>query len=387
MIRYLTTGESHGKCLTAVVEGVPAGLPLAVEDINSELARRQYSFGRGERLQYIEKDRAEITSGVRWGETLGSPICLTIENQDWKNWQSIMSLEASAKDEKFRLLRPRPGHVDLAGILKFDREDTRDVLERASARETAARTAVGAICKKLLSQFGVIVLSFVKEIGGIRAKTFNLPPEETLALAEASPVRTLDKEAEAKMIEAIKKAKADGDTLGGVYAVVVHGCPVGLGSHIQWDQKLDGRLAQAILSIQAHKGVEIGRGFSMAKLSGSKVHDEIFYEPGRGYFRRTNNAGGLEGGITNGEPIIIRAALKPLSSLKKPLKSVSIKTHEPLVAEIIRSDICPVASAGIIGEAVVAIVLAQAMREKFGGDSLREMKANYDAYIEHLRTR
>ncbi|HMU75651.1 MAG TPA: chorismate synthase, partial [Elusimicrobiota bacterium] len=361
MIRYLTAGESHGPCLTAVLEGVPAGLKITEDYLNQELHRRQYSFGRGERLQYIEKDTVKILSGVRWGETLGSPIAFRIENRDWENWEKIMSVDAADKAEKFRLTRPRPGHADLVGVLKYDRQDTRDILERASARETAARTAVGSVCKRLLEELGVKIYSWVVEIGGVVAKTDGLSIEESFSLAEKSPVRCPDKAAEEKMVEAIKEAKTNGDTLGGVYTVVVTGCPVGLGSHTHWDRKLDGKLAQAILSIQAHKGVEIGHGFGLARSKGSEVHDELFYQAGRGFYRKSNNAGGIEGGMTNGEPIVVRAAVKPLASLRRPLKSVNIQTKEEMTAEIVRSDVCPVASAAVVGETVVAIALAEAV--------------------------
>jgi len=385
VIRYLTAGESHGPCLTAILEGVPAGLKITEEYLNKELHRRQYSFGRGERLQYIEKDRVKVLSGIRWGETLGSPISFQIENRDWENWEKIMSLLEADRSEKFRLTRPRPGHADLVGVLKFDRKDTRDILERASARETAARTAVGSVCKRLLEELGVQVYSWVVEIGGIEAHVGNLSPEEAFALAENSPVRCPDKKAEEKMVAAIKEAKAAGDTLGGVYSVVAVGCPVGLGSHTHWDRKLDGRLAQALLSIQAHKGVEIGRGFEMSRSKGSNVHDEIFYGAGRGFFRKSNNAGGIEGGMTNGEPIVARAAVKPLASLRRPLRSVNIDTKEEMTAEIVRSDVCPVASAAVIGEMVVAIALADAMKGKFGSDSLREMQDHLTRYREHIK--
>lgn len=385
MIRYLTAGESHGPCLTALLEGVPAGLKITEDYLNKELHRRQYSFGRGERLQYIEKDQVKVLSGVRWGETLGSPITFRIENKDWENWEKIMSVSEEDRSEKFRLTRPRPGHADLVGVLKFDRKDTRDILERASARETAARTAVGSVCKRLLEELGVRVYSWVEEIGGIKADTSSLTPEEAFAKAEESQVRCPDKKAEEKMVEAIKEAKANGDTLGGVYTVVATGCPVGLGSHTHWDRKLDGKLAQAILSIQAHKGVEIGHGFDMARAKGSALHDELFYKEGRGFYRNTNNAGGIEGGMSNGEPIVVRAAVKPLASLRKPLRSVNILTKAEMTAEIVRSDVCPVASAAVIGEMVVAIALAEAVSEKFGSDSLREMQDHLTRYQEHLR--
>ena len=384
MIRYLTAGESHGPCLTAVVEGIPAGLKISEDFINHDLARRQYSFGRGERLQYIEKDTARILSGVRWGETLGSPITLRIENKDWENWEKIMSVNESDRSDKHRTLRPRPGHADLVGVLKFDRRDTRDILERASARETAARTAVGAVCRRLLEELGVRVYSWVVEIGGIAAPPSALSIEETFALAEKSPVRCPDKSAEDRMVEAIKAAKTEGDTLGGIYTVVATGCPLGLGSHTHWDRKLDGQLAQAILSLQAHKGVEMGRGFEMARVKGSDVHDEIFYKSGQGFFRRSNNTGGIEGGMPNGYPVVLRAAVKPLASLRRPLKSVNILTKEEMTADIVRSDVCPVASAAVIGEAVVAIALAQSAQEKFGSDSVREMQDHLTRYREHL---
>ena len=385
MIRYLTAGESHGPCLTAILEGVPAGLKITEDYLNKELHRRQYSFGRGERLQYIEKDQVKVLSGVRWGETLGSPITFRIENKDWENWEKIMSVAEEDRAEKFRLTRPRPGHADLVGVLKFDRKDTRDILERASARETAARTAVGSVCKRLLEELGLRIFSWVEEIGGVKANTEALSPEEAFSRAEESPVRCPDKKAEEKMVEAIKEAKTNGDTLGGVYTVVAVGAPVGLGSHTHWDRKLDGKLAQAILSIQAHKGVEIGRGFEMSRVKGSAVHDELFYKEGRGFYRNSNNAGGIEGGMSNGEPLVIRAAVKPLASLRRPLKSVNILTKEEMTAEIVRSDVCPVASAAVIGEMVVAIALAEAMSEKFGSDSLREMQDHLTRYQEHLR--
>jgi chorismate synthase len=386
LIRYLTAGESHGRCLTAILEGVPAGVPVTEDFINHDMTRRQYSFGRGERLQYIEKDRAKILSGVRWGETIGDPITLQVENKDWENWEKIMSLSEEDRVEKFRLVRPRPGHADLPGVLKFDRKDTRDILERASARETAARVAVGAVCRRFLEELGIKVYSFVNSVGEVEAKIpKNVPIEELSALAEKSQLRTPDKAAEEKMVDAIKEAKTNGDTLGGTWTVVVTGAPVGLGSHTQWDLKLDGLLAQAVMSIQAHKGVEIGRGFEMAGQPGSKCHDEIRHAPGRGFYRDTNNAGGVEGGMTNGEPILIRAALKPLASLRKPLKSVHILTKEEMTAEIVRSDVCPVAAAAVIGEAVTAITLADAVKRKFGGDSLRETRDNLSRYVDHIK--
>lgn len=387
MFRYVTSGESHGKCLHAILEGIPSGLKLSEEEINRELIRRQRGFGRGERMQKIEKDRVEITSGLRWGETIGSPITMTIVNKDWENWKKLMSIYASDKEMEERMVRPRPGHADLAGALKYGREDLRDILERASARETAARVAVGAVCKRLLAEFAIKVVSMTEEIGSIQAGISKLSPEQIEKASESSPVRCPDKNAEKKMVEVIKKAEKSGDTLGGVFTVLVINPPLGLGSHTQWDLRLDGRLAQALMSIPAVKGVEIGEGFVMARKPGSKVHDEIFYEVGKGYYRKTNNSGGIEGGISNGENIITRVAMKPLSSLKKPLKSIDIITKKEVLAEVVRADICAVPSAGVIGEAVVAWEIARAMREKFGGDSLQEMKSNFKHYIEELKNR
>ncbi|MDH5661788.1 MAG: chorismate synthase [Elusimicrobiota bacterium] len=387
MIRYVTSGESHGKSLHAILEGIPAGLRLSEEDINRELARRQRGFGRGERMQKIEKDKVEITSGLRWGETIGSPITLVITNRDWENWKKLMSIYASDKEMKERMVRPRPGHADLVGALKYGREDLRDILERASARETAARVAVGSVCKRLLAEFAIKVVSMTEEIGGIQAIISKLNVEEIEKVSESSPVRCPDKSAEKKMVEAIKKAEKSGDTLGGVFSVLVINPPPGLGSHAQWDLRLDGRLAQALMSIPAVKGVEIGEGFVTARKPGSEVHDEIFYEAGRGYYRKTNNSGGIEGGISNGENIIARAAMKPLSSLKKPLKSIDMITKKSVPAEVVRADICAVPAAGVIGEAVVALEITRAMREKFGGDSLAEMKANFAHYMEELKKR
>jgi len=387
MFRFVTSGESHGRCLYSVLEGIPSGLKLSEEDINRELGRRQMGFGRGERMQKIEKDRVEITSGLRWGETIGSPITLTIINKDWENWKKIMSIHESDKDMKTKMVRPRPGHADLAGALKYGRDDLRDILERASARETAARVAIGAVCKRLLAEFTIKVMSMTEEIGSIRAEVLKLSPEEIEKASESSPVRCPDKDAEEKMAKVIREAEKSGDTLGGVFTVIVINPPAGLGSHTHWDLRLDGRLAQALMSIPAVKGVEFGAGFAMARKPGSKVHDEIFYEAGRGYYRKTNNSGGIEGGISNGENIIVRAAMKPLSSLKKPLKSVDMVTKKEGPAEVVRADICAVPSACVIGEAVVAIEIARAMREKFGGDSLPEMKSNFEHYMEELKNR
>lgn len=384
-IRYVTAGESHGPVLTAILEGLPAGVPITEAEINELLSRRQHTFGRGERQQYIESDAVKFLSGIRHGHTLGSPITLAVENKDWPNWEKIMSVEAADFDEKFRLVRPRPGHADLPGAIKFNRYDTRDILERASARETAARTAVGGVCRKFLTLFGIHIHSWVTEIGSVKAKVPSGNPSEIYKKAKESPVQCPDPTATEAMMEAILAAKKVGDTLGGIYEVVTTGLPVGLGSHTQWDLKLDGHLAQAMMSIQAHKAVEIGLGFELGRSKGSAVHDELFYDKDRGFYRNTNNAGGLEGGMTNGEPLVVRAAIKPLASLRKPLHSVHLKTKEALRAEIVRSDVAPVAAAAIIGEAVVAITLAQAMVVKFGGDSLREMKDNFERYQEYVR--
>jgi chorismate synthase len=383
--RFLTAGESHGESLVAVIDGVPAGLPLTEAEINADLARRQRGYGRGGRMK-IERDRVHILSGVRWGLALGSPLALTIPNLDWEHWKAAMSVappEPGAPAEQ--VTRPRPGHADLAGAMKYGHKDIRNVLERSSARETTTRVAVAAVAKKLLSQFGVEILSHVTEIGEARAGELNLPWGEIRRRAEESDVRCADPEAAARMIVAIDDAKAKGDTLGGVFEVVALGCPVGLGSYVQWDRRLDGRLAQAFCSVQAIKGAEIGLGFEAARRPGSQVHDEILYDPDAGFKRTTNHAGGLEGGVTNGQPVVVRAAMKPLSTLRTPLRSVDISTKEAVVAVVERSDVCAVPAAGIVGEAMMAIVLAQAFLEKFGGDSLEEIRRNYEAYQNSLK--
>ena len=383
--RFLTAGESHGEALVAVIDGVQAGLPLTEANINEDLARRQKGYGRGGRMK-IERDRVHLTSGVRWGLTLGSPITLTIPNLDWENWKATMSVGppepgAAAK----QITRPRPGHADLAGAMKYGHRDIRNVLERSSARETTARVAVAGVAKKLLSEFGIQILSHVVEIGGIRGGELDLPWAEIQRRAEASEVRCADGEAERRIIEAIDDAKAKGDTLGGIFEVVALGCPVGLGSYVQWDRRLDGRLAQAFCAIQAIKGVEVGLGFETARRPGSQVHDEILYDADAGFKRTTNNAGGLEGGVTNGQPVVVRAAMKPLSTLRTPLRSVDVATKEAVEAVVERSDVCAVPAAGIVGEAMMAIVLAQAFLEKFCGDSLEEIRRNYDAYQASLK--
>ncbi|MBN1383757.1 MAG: chorismate synthase [Elusimicrobia bacterium] len=386
MIRYITAGESHGKCISAILEGIPAGLKLTEEFINIDLALRQKGYGRGPRMKSIEHDKVSISSGVRHGKTMGSPITLTILNKDWENWKTVMSTGMADK-AGFKLTSPRPGHVDLAGIIKFNTDDIRNVSERASARGTAVHVAVGAVCKKLLNEFGIKIISFTKEIGGIKAPSVCRQAGEIIKLANSSPVRCLDKNTEKLMIKAIGKAEKDGDTLGGVFTVIADKVPVGLGSHTQWDLKLDARLAQAVMSIQAVKGVEIGYGFDVARKLGSQVHDEILYSKQKGYYRKSNNAGGIEGGISNGEPIIVRAAMKPIPTLRRPLASVDILTKKRTDAQIVRSDVCAVPSAGIIGEAVVAIEIARVFCEKFGGDSIEEMKINYTNYLNMVRNR
>jgi chorismate synthase len=383
--RFLTAGESHGEALTAVIDGVPAGLPLPEDDINVDLARRQRGYGRGGRMK-IEQDRVHIVSGVRGGLTLGSPITLVIANRDWDNWKATMSvgpLAAGAAPKE--VTRPRPGHADLAGAMKYGHHDIRNVLERSSARETTARVAVAGVAKRLLAEFGITILSHVVEIGGVRVpETLDLPWEEIRRRAEASETRCADPETEAAMIAAIDQAKTKGDTLGGVVEVVALGCPVGLGSYVQWDRRLDGRLAQAFCAIQAIKGCEFGLGFEAARRPGSAVHDEILFDATKGFGRSSNRAGGLEGGVTNGQPVLVRAAMKPLSTLRTPLRSVDLATKEAVEAVVERSDVCAVPAAGIVGEAMMAIVLAHAFLEKFGGDSLEEIRRNHAAYLESL---
>jgi len=383
--RFLTAGESHGEALVAVIDGVPAGLALTEAHINEDLARRQRGYGRGGRMK-IERDQVHILSGVRWGSTLGSPITLQIANRDWENWKGTMGVgEPEPGVARKEVTRPRPGHADLAGAMKYGHRDVRNVLERSSARETTARVAVAGVAKRLLGEFGITILSHVTEIGGVRVpEAFRMDWEQLRERAEASEVRCADPETEAAMIAAIDDAKAKGDTLGGVFEVVGLGCPVGLGSYVQWDRRLDGRLAQALCSIQAIKGCEVGMGFETARRPGSGVHDEILFEAGRGFTRASNNAGGLEGGVTNGQPVVVRAAMKPLSTLRTPLKSVDLATKEPVEAVVERSDVCAVPAAGIVGEAMMAIVLADAFLEKFGGDSLEEIRRNHRAYLDSL---
>ena len=389
MFRFTTAGESHGPALLAIVEGVPAGVPVLVEEIDAELRRRQGGYGRGGRMR-IESDRAEILSGVRHGETLGSPIALQIRNRDWENWTTAMSAAPLTEELDEETLRPvylpRPGHADLVGILKYDRRDARDILERASARETTARVAAGAVAKQLLRELGVRIGSHVVMLGGIEARLPDQLPTDLNAASDPSPVRCLDEDAEGRMIEAIDQAKRDGDTLGGVFEVIVHGLPVGLGSHVSWDRKLDGRIAGAVMSIQAIKGVEIGMGFEAGARPGSRVHDEIVSGE-HGYGRAGNAAGGLEGGITTGLPLVVRAAMKPISTLMRPLRTIDVRTGEEGAAVRERSDVCALPAAGVVGEAMVAIVLAEAFLEKFGGDSLGELRRNLEGYSTHIGSR
>ena len=384
MLRYLNGGESHGKGLIAVLEGVPSGLPLTADDINRDLSRRQKGYGRGGRMR-IEQDRVDFWSGVRKGSTLGTPITLHVSNRDWENWQDIMSPEPGPPATEKVVTCPRPGHADLVGAIKYNHRDIRNVLEKASARETAIRVAVGGVAKRLLAEFGMQVYSYTVEIGGVKASTEGLTTEQAFQQAEASDVRCPDAKSSALMVERIREAKHKGDTLGGIFEVIVTNPPLGLGSYAQWDRRLTGRLAMALMSIQAMKGVEVGMGFESARKFGSEVHDEIFYDQKTGFIRGSNNAGGLEGGITNGQPIVLRTAMKPIATLYAPKKSVDIQTKEPVEATIERSDICTVPAAGVVGEAVVAYELAAAMVEKFGGDTLDEMRRNYDSYQAYVR--
>jgi chorismate synthase len=385
MFRFLTAGESHGKALVVIIEGLPAGLYLPEDYIAVDLRRRQGGYGRGQRQQ-IEEDRAEILSGVRHGLTLGSPISLVIRNRDWPNWQDVMQAEPAAEaDEK--LTRLRPGHADLAGAIKYGQDDVRPILERASARETAARVAVGAVARRFIEEFGIAVHSHTLAIGEVRVEGQDEPD---WTLVEESPVRCADRQVSEGMVRAIDVAREAGDSLGGIFEVWATGAPIGLGSHVHWDRRLDGRLAQAVMSIQAVKGVGIGGGFGLAKLPGSQAHDIILPVDqwgDRPWQRATNRAGGLEGGMTNGEPIVLRVVLKPLSTLAKPLPSADLATGDAVEAHYERSDVCVVPAAGVIGEAMVAIVLAEAMLEKFGGDHIDETKRNYQGYLKTIGPR
>ena len=396
-LRFTTAGESHGKGYVAVVEGLPAGLPVSAEWVDRDLARRMMGYGRGARMK-IERDRIEWLAGVRAGETLGSPVAMLIHNRDWANWEDVMGHEAAEPGElrRRRVARPRPGHADLAGVLKYDRLDARDILERASARETTARVAAGALARRLLDEFGIEIGSYVLSLGGVRAGVPAELPTPLNEAADRSEVRVLDPSVEAEIVRRIDQAKQAGDTLGGEVEVVARGVVVGLGSHVSWDRKLDGRLAGLLMSIPAVKGVEIGLGFEGARRPGSAVHDPI--DPGSsapptggdprgGFRRRSNNAGGLEGGITTGEPVVCRVAMKPISTLMSPLPTVDLVSGGPANAQSERSDVTAVPALGVIAEAMVAIALADAMLEKFGGDSLGEMRRNYHDYVAALGSR
>lgn len=403
-LRFTTAGESHGKGLVTIVEGLPAGLPVTADWIDRDLGRRMLGYGRGARMK-IERDRVEILSGVRAGETLGSPVALLVRNRDWENWEDVMAAEGTPGDlRRRRVTRPRPGHADLVGVLKYDRLDARDILERASARETVARVAAGALARRLLDEFGVDVGSHVVSLGGVRATPPADLPRPLNDAADRSEIRVLDPAVEAEIVARIDRAKKDGDTLGGEIEVVARGVVIGLGSHVSWDRKLDARLAGILMSIPAVKGVEIGLGFEAARRPGSAVHDPIDADgaagpagagggppvPGHargGFARRSNNAGGLEGGMTTGEPLVVRVAMKPISTLMAPLPTVDLASGAPASAQSERSDVTAVPAMGVIAEALVAIVLADAMLEKFGGDSLAEMRRNVAAYVAALGAR
>jgi chorismate synthase len=388
-MRYLTAGESHGPQLTTIIEGLPAGMPISAEDINSQLARRQKGHGRGRRMQ-IEKDQAFIASGIRHGYTLGSPVALVVENNDWKHWTKIMGSEAiSAEDAdevKRKITRPRPGHADLNGGIKYGHRDLRNVLERSSARETTVRVAAGAVAKKLLSLLGIEIASHVLEIGGIKANPASYTDlKELQEKTEASPVRCFDSSVEQEMMDAIDQAKKNGDSIGGIVEVIVEGMVPGVGSYVHYDRKLDAKLAAAIMSINAFKGVEIGIGFEAAHKFGSEVHDEIAWDASKGYYRKTNRLGGFEGGMTSGMPIVVRGVMKPIPTLYKPLKSVDIDTKEVFEASVERSDSCAVPAAAVVAEAVVAWELAAALIEQFPSDRFDQLADYLKAYREEVK--
>jgi len=390
MLRFFTAGESHGEALVALLSGLPAGVPVDQEFVNHELWRRQQGYGRGGRMR-IEKDEAHILSGVRHGKTIGSPIAMTLANRDWKNWEQILPVEAGDPSLHKAVASPRPGHADLAGALKYDFKDARYVLERASARESAARVACGALAKLLLRELGVHFASHVVRVGAAQL-TREVSFDEVAALAKRDEVMLAcaDAESEAAMKAEVDKALRTGDTVGGVFEVIVHGLPPGIGTHINWDERLDGLLAQALMSLQAVKAVELGRGVTAAESPGSEVHDAIAYatESNQGFtkFRREkNNAGGVEGGMSNGEDVVVRGYLKPISTLRRPLASVSFETREATKASYERSDVCVVPAAGVAGEAMVALTIARLVLEKFGGDSLTELKRNFQGYTEQIR--
>jgi chorismate synthase len=395
-LRFLTSGESHGQALVGILEGIPAGVPVSSADIDRELRRRQQGYGRGGRMK-IESDSVRIIAGVRWSVTIGSPISLLVENRDWTNWRKGMSPEAGDEDSIGPVTRPRPGHADLAGVLKYGHADIRNIIERSSARETAMRVALGAVAKKFLSLFDIRVGSYVTGIGGERTGGTGVAASAKGLLgmfrkAEKSPVRCPDPETSERMVRAIDNAAKGGNSLGGKFEVFITGLPAGLGSHIQWDRKLDGRMAQAVMSIQAIKGVEIGAGFEVGERLGSEVMDEIFFGRQRdakdragGFYRKTNNAGGIEGGMTNGMPVIVRAAMKPIPTLRKPLRSVDIRTGKPFEAAYERSDVCAVPAAAVVAEAMAALVAADAFLDKFGGDSAEETMRNFDSYVASMK--
>ncbi|MFN7993755.1 MAG: chorismate synthase [Bryobacteraceae bacterium] len=389
MLRFETAGESHGECLVATLTGLPAGIPISLDTVNHELWRRQQGYGRGGRMK-IETDRAEIVSGVRHSHTIGSPIAIIIRNKDWHNWTEVLPVEDTegAEDKKKPVTRPRPGHADLAGAIKYNFQDARYILERASARETTARVALGALAKALLAEFGIDIASHVIAVGSVRLER-SAAWNEVAALRQSKEVLLgcVDPETESRMKEVVDQAYRTGDTVGGVFEVIAHGLPVGLGAHTTWDARLDGRLAQAIVSIQAVKGVEVGFAEENALSFGSQVQDSIGYDRGAHVFTRgANRAGGLEGGITNGQDVLVRGFLKPISTLRRPLESVDLTTREPALAAYERSDVCVVPAAGVIGEAMVALVLAQAFLEKFGGDSLGETRRNFQGYLDQVKS-
>lgn len=382
-MRFLSAGESHGPCLAGIIEGLPADLPLSAADIDRHLARRQRGYGRGGRMA-VENDRVVILSGLRFGLTTGAPLALQVENRDWANWRCSMAAEGERPPEAVPVTRPRPGHADLAGGVKYGQADLRPILERASARETVMRTAVGSVARRLLEYFGICVYSHVLAVGPVRAAALAGDPAERLEEIERSPLRCADPAAGEAMREAVERAREAGDTLGGVFEVLVTGVPPGFGSHVHWDRRLDGRLAGAVMSIQGIKGVEIGAGFASASARGSEFHDPIVIEPGRGVTRISNRAGGLEGGITNGQTLVLRAAMKPIPTTARPLPSVDLATGRPDKGAVERADVCAVPAAAVVAEAVVAWEVAVAFREKFAGDCLAEVEAAYRYYLAHV---
>ncbi|SFI44576.1 chorismate synthase [Selenomonas ruminantium] len=380
MLRFMTAGESHGPCLTAILEGLPAGLKLDLEAINRDLARRQQGYGRGGRMK-IEKDKVEIVSGVRFGETLGGPVTLQVVNKDFANWTDRMAVFGEPAGPK--VTAARPGHADLTGVKKYDRKDVRDILERSSARETTMRVAVGAVCKEFLRALGISIVSQVTNIGGVAVDLSKIDRSK-LGTENGSELNCYDAEAEQQMKAKIDAAKQAGDTLGGIFEVTVRGLPAGLGSHIQWDRRLDAKLAAAMMSIQAIKGVEIGAGFDCAILPGSQIHDEVFLDETGEVYRKTNRAGGLEGGMTNGEEVVVKAAMKPIPTLMTPLHSIDIESREAVLACKERSDTCAVSAAAVVGEAMTAFVMAEAICDKFGADALVDVKAAMDSYKQRI---